>query len=215
MSKILSARDLEFLLYEWLDAESLTARPRYAEHARATFDAILDTAAKIATEHFAPHNRKADLNEPTFDGETVTLIPEVKPALQAYADAGLIAAGFDAELGGLQLPVLIEKAAMAWFMGANVATAAYPFLIVGNANLIVHHGTREQIDQYVRPMLAGRFFGTMCLSEPQAGSSLSDITTRAIAQADGTYRLTGSKMWISGGEHSLSENIVHLVLAKI
>jgi acyl-CoA dehydrogenase len=214
MSNILSRRDLEFLLYEWLDAETLTARPRYADHSRETFDAALQTSEQIATDLFLPHNRKADLNEPHYDGEHVHLIPEVKPALDAFAHAGLMAAGHDYELGGMQLPTLVEKACMAWFMGANVATAGYPFLTIGNANLLLAHGSPEQIDAFVKPMLAGRFFGTMCLSEPQAGSSLSDIKTRAERVAD-NYRLTGNKMWISGGEHDLAENIIHLVLAKL
>ena len=215
MSKILSARDIEFLLYEWLDVESLVSRPRFADHSRETFDAALKTSEQIATDLFAPHNRKADLNEPEFDGEHVTLIPELKPALEAFAAAGLMASGQDYELGGMQLPSVVEKACMAWFMGANVGTAAYPFLTMGNAKLLLAHGTPEQIETYVRPMLAGRFFGTMCLSEPQAGSSLSDIKTRAEPGENGTYRLTGNKMWISGGEHDLVENIVHLVLAKL
>ena len=214
MSKILSARDIEFLLYEWLDAESLTRRPRYADHSRETFDAALKTSEQIATDLFAPHNRKADLNEPHFDGEHVHLIPEIKSALDAFAAAGLMAAGHDFEMGGMQLPAVVEKACMAWFMGANVATAGYPLLTVGNANLLLAHGSPEQIEKYVRPMLAGRFFGTMCLSEPQAGSSLSDIKTRAELDGDGSYRLSGNKMWISGGEHDLAENIIHLVLAK-
>jgi alkylation response protein AidB-like acyl-CoA dehydrogenase len=214
MSNILSRRDLEFLLYEWLDAESLTARPRYADHSRETFDAALQTSEQIATDLFLPHNRKADLNEPHFDGERVHMISEVKPALDAFSQAGLLAAGHDYELGGMQLPTLLEKACMAWFMGANVATAGYPFLTIGNANLLLAHGSPEQIDTFVKPMLAGRYFGTMCLSEPQAGSSLSDIKTRA-EWVDGTYRLTGNKMWISGGEHELAENIIHLVLAKL
>ena len=214
MSKILSVRDLEFLLYQWLDAESLTSRPRYADHSRETFDAALKVSEQIATDLFAPHNRLADLNEPHFDGERVHLIPELRPALAAFAEAGLMAAGHDYELGGMQLPTLIEKACMAWFMGANVATAGYPFLTIGNANLLLAHGTPAQVDTFVRPMLAGRFFGTMCLSEPQAGSSLSDIRTRADTDGDGAFRLTGNKMWISAGEHDLAENIVHLVLAK-
>jgi alkylation response protein AidB-like acyl-CoA dehydrogenase len=100
-------------------------------------------------------------------------------------------------------------------MAANCATAAYPFLTIGNANLLLAHGSSEQIETYVKPMLAGRFFGTMCLSEPQAGSSLSDIITRAVPQSDGTYRLFGHKMWISGGEHEMAENIIHLVLARL
>ncbi len=214
-SLILSRRDLDFLLYEWLDAGALSARPRFADHNRETFDAVLDLCEQLATEQFAPHNRKSDLNEPTFDGHKVTLIPEVGAALKAFCDAGLMAAGQDYALGGMQLPCVIEKAGFAWFKGANVATAAYPMLTIGNANTLLKCGTPEQVDKYVKPMLAGRFLGTMCLSEPQAGSSLSDITTRAEPQPDGSYRLRGNKMWISGGEHELSENIVHLVLAKV
>ncbi|MEO8385001.1 MAG: acyl-CoA dehydrogenase family protein, partial [Betaproteobacteria bacterium] len=219
MSKILSQRDLEFLLYEWLDVESLTVRARFADHSRDTFTAALETSRQIATDLFAPHNKKSDANEPfvvsNAVGDQVELIPEIKHAVDAYAAAGLIAAGADFELGGMQLPCVVEKACMAWFMGANVATSAYPFLTTGNANLLLVHGTKQQIDTYARPLLAGRFLGTMCLSETQAGSSLSDIKTRAEPDADEIYRLTGNKMWISGGDHELSENIVHLVLAKI
>ncbi len=214
-SLTLSRRDLDFLLYEWLDAEALTHAPRYADHSRDTFNAALDTAAKIAADYFAPHNRKSDQNEPRFDGGQVHLIPEIKAAIDAFSAAGLIAAQHDYELGGMQLPTTVANACMAWFMGANVATAAYPFLTIGNANLILAHGSKAQIDSFVRPLLAGRFMGTMCLSEPQAGSSLADIRTRAVAESDSRYRLFGNKMWISGGEHELSENIIHLVLAKI
>jgi butyryl-CoA dehydrogenase len=103
----------------------------------------------------------------------------------------------------------------AWFKAANVGTSSYPFLTMGNARLLLAHGSPEQIATYVAPEVEGRWFGTMALSEPQAGSSLSDITTRAEPQDDGTYRLTGNKMWISAGDHELTENIVHLVLAKV
>jgi alkylation response protein AidB-like acyl-CoA dehydrogenase len=222
-SKILSRRDLEFLLYEWLQVEALTERPRYADHNRETFNAALDTGEQIATELFAPHNKKSDQQEPHFDGETVHIIPEVGEALKAFSKAGLMAAMHDYEFDGMQLPVVLEKAISGYFFGANPSTAGYPFLTVGNANTILKYGTPEQIATFVRPMLQGRFLGTMCLSEPQAGSSLSDISTRAqadVGDQDGDgggsrYRLFGNKMWISGGEHDLSENIVHLVLAKI
>lgn len=214
-SKILSRRDLDFLLYEWLNVESLNQRPRFADHSRETFNAALDTCEQIATELFATHNKKNDQHEPHFDGETVQMIPEVKAALKAFCDAGLMAAGQDFHIGGMQLPCVVEKAGFAYFKGANVGTASYPFLTIGNANTILKCGTSEQIETFVKPMFEGRFFGTMCLSEPQAGSSLSDIATRAEPQEDGTYRLTGNKMWISAGEHELSENIVHLVLAKV
>lgn len=214
-SLILNRRDLDFMLYEWLNAEALVSLPRYADHSRDTFDAVLDLSEQIATEHFASHNKKSDSNEPWFDGEKVHTIPEIKAALDIFAQAGLIAAGQDYDLGGMQLPTLVEKACFAWFLAANVGTAAYPFLTIGNANLLLAHGSEQQIETWVRPMMAGRFFGTMCLSEPQAGSSLADIRTRAEPDGEGQYRIFGNKMWISGGEHSLSENIVHLVLAKL
>ena len=127
----------------------------------------------------------------------------------------LLAGSFDADLGGMQLPTVVSRASSAWFQAANAAMSSYAFLTVGNANLLATYGTPEQIDTWVRPMIEGRFFGTMCLSEPQAGSSLADITTKAVPADDGTYRITGTKMWISAGEHELTENIVHLVLAKV
>ena len=214
-SLILNRRDIDFMLYEWLDAERLCDMPRYMDHSKETFDASLNLCEQMATLHFATHNKKNDANEPWFDGENVHMIPEVKQALDLFSQAGLIAAGQDYEIGGMQLPTLVEKACFAWFLAANVGTAAYPFLTIGNANLLLAYGSQQQIDTWVLPMMQGRFFGTMCLSEPQAGSSLADIKTRAEPQADGSYRLFGNKMWISGGEHALSENIVHLVLAKI
>ena len=214
-SRLLSRRDLDFLLYEWLDVELLTKRARFSEHSREVFDAVLELSEQVATRHFATHNKLGDANEPTFDGERVHLIPEVKAALDVFAETGLLASSMDAEVGGLQLPAVVAGACFLWFQAANVGTSSYPFLSIGNANLLLAHGTPEQVDTYVRPMLQGRFFGTMCLSEPQAGSSLADVTTRAEPQSDGSYRVFGNKMWISAGEHELSDNIVHLVLAKI
>ncbi|OJZ64120.1 acyl-CoA dehydrogenase [Mycobacterium paraffinicum] len=215
MSELLSRRDIDFLLYEWLDIESLTQRERFAEHSRETFDAVLDLSTDIATRYFATHNKKSDAHEPRIlpDG-TVALIEDIKTALDAYIASGLIAGEFDEAVGGMQLPTTVARASMAFFQAANAGTANYPFLTIANAHLIAAHGTDEQVNRYVRPMLEGRYFGTMCLSEPHAGSSLADITTRAERQADGTYRITGTKMWISGGDHDLSDNIVHLVLAK-
>jgi len=214
-SKLLNRRDLDFILYELLDVESLTKRPRFAEHSRETFDAALDTAAKIAEEKFAPHNRKADLNEPRFENGRVKMIPEVAEALLAFREAGFMAASQDFELGGMQLAWTVAQACFAWFSAANISTAGYPFLTVANANLIRTFGSPAQKSKYLPSLLSGRFLGTMCLSEPQAGSSLSDIRTIAHPREDGSYRMVGNKMWISAGEHELSENIVHLVLARI
>ncbi|WP_215727633.1 acyl-CoA dehydrogenase [Nocardioides piscis] len=214
MSQIMSRRDLEFLLFEWLDTEALFERKHFAEHSRDVVEDLLRLAERVATDHFAPHNRAADLAEPRFDGTLVELIPEVEPALRAFADAGFLAAPLSHEAGGLQLPSSVFGACMAWFQAANVGTSGYALLTLANANLLTVHASPELVERFVEPMTTGRFFGTMALSEPDAGSNLADITTRAEPQADGTYRLFGRKMWISAGDHEMGENIVHLVLAR-
>jgi alkylation response protein AidB-like acyl-CoA dehydrogenase len=214
-STLLSRRDLDFLLYEWLRVDELTKRERFAEHSRETFDGVLDLCEQLATRYFAPHNKTSDANEPTFDGDKVTVIPEVKQALDAFAGADLISMGMDQALGGAQLPMTVAEAGFAWFSAANVSTTGYLMLTIANANLLAKFASAEQIDAFCKPMMAGRFSGTMALSETQAGSSLADILTRAEPDDDGTYRLFGSKMWISGAEHELTDNIVNLVLAKI
>ena len=208
-------RDLDFYLYELLQVESLCESTLYAEHSRETFDAMLDTAQRIAEDKFANHCAKADANEPHLVDGKVVLIPEVKEAVDAYIDNGFLAAGFAEKYGGLQLPFAVSQAVAFFFHAANGPTVGYPFLSTAAANLLAAHASEEQQDRYMRPMIEGRFFGTMCLSEPQAGSSLSDIRTTATPMDDGRYLLKGTKMWISGGEHELGENIVHLVLAKI
>jgi len=216
MPDILSRRDLQFLLYEWLDTERLTERPRFADQSRNDYDDILELAERVATDRFAPHNAKADANEPYMDDDGgVVLIPEVEEALKVFGESGLLAASMPLEVGGMSLPYSITSAIFSWLHAANVGTAAYPMLTAGATNLLIANGSPEQIDTWVEPMIEGRYFGTMCLSETQAGSSLSDVSTKAVPQDDGTYRVTGNKMWISGGDHDLSENIVHLVLAKL
>ena len=212
---LLSSRNLAFELYEVLDAEGLTQRERFAEHNRETFDAALGTARNIAEKFFAPHNRKGDENEPRYEDGQAILIPEVKPAVDAFLEAGFLNAARRFDAGGMQLPTLLSQACFAHFQSANAATTSYPFLTMGAANLIESFGTEEQKRRFLQPMIDGRFFGTMALTEPHAGSSLSDIRTRAEPASDGTYRLKGNKIFISGGDHPLSENIVHMVLAKL
>src|SRR6478609_2970861 len=214
-STLMSRRDLDFLLYEWLGVDALTKRERFADHSRETFDGVLDLCEELATRYFAPHNKTSDANEPTFDGTRVKVLPEVKEALDAFAKADLIGMSMDHALGGAQLPVCVAQAGFAWMSAANVSTSGYVMLTIANANLLAKFGTDEQREHSVEPMLAARFPGTMALSETQAGSSLADIPTRAEPRDDGTHRLFGSKMWISGAEHEMSDNIVNLVLAKI
>jgi alkylation response protein AidB-like acyl-CoA dehydrogenase len=212
---LMSRRDLIFCLFEWLEVEQLCDYERFAQHDRASFEAFLDVSERVAGDAFAPLNRVIDSDEPYVGADGRVVLPEgVAKALAAYAETGLPAAVFDDELGGMQLPFTIRTACSTWFQAASAALNAYPFLAEGNANLVTAYGTPEQIHRYARPVIEGRWLGTMCLSEPHAGSSLADITTSAARQSDGTYRLKGTKMWISGGEHELSENIVHLVLAR-
>ncbi|MFT7772122.1 acyl-CoA dehydrogenase [Roseateles sp.] len=211
---------LDFLLFDWLKAGDLTTRERFAEHSAETFAAVLDTCERIAREKFEPFNRLADTQEPHFDGERVHLPQATHDATRAYAESGMLAAAQDYEVGGMQLPCVIEMAGNAFFSRASVAMGGYAMLTSGNASLLMAHGTPVQQDVFARSEFAGRWFGTMCLSEPQAGSSLSDVATRAELDDESDplgprYRLSGNKMWISGGEHEITENIVHLVLAKV
>ena len=213
--KLLDDRDLEFYLYELLDTESLCQRPRYQEHNREIFDATLATAKQIATDKFANHAEKGDVNEPTFDGEKVTLVPETYDAWNTFAQAGFLAAHYDFEDGGMQLPEVILRTSMAYFSAANIATAGYPFLTIGAANLIAEFGNEWQKQRFLPAMQEGRSTGTMALTEANQGSALADIKTYAESHDDGSYRIFGSKMFISGGDNELADNITHMVLAKI
>lgn len=215
MSNLINNKDLEFLLYNVFDAEQLTTLPRFADHDRTTFDGILNTAERIALDYFAPHNAKADANEPQFDGKQVTTIPEVKEAWHHFAESGLLSAKHNYDDGGMQLPSLLHMAANTYFMSANPSTAGYPFLTSAAANVIHAFGADEQKAMFVPAMFSGRFSGTMAMTEPDVGSSLGDLTTKAIRAEDGSYRIKGQKMYISGGDQDITENIVHLVLARI
>lgn len=214
-SRILSRQDLDFLLFDWLDVDALTQRSRFSAHDRESFGAAISLYQRIAEQDFAPHNRSNDLNEPSFDGENIRVNPPIVVALRRFREAGLTAAGFDYDLGGMQLPSVIERAGAAWLQAANPATCVYPYLAIANANLLFAHASPAQIARYALPLIEGRWMGTMCLSEPQAGSSLGDVVARAEPQSDGSYRLFGTKMWISAADHDLAENIVHLVLARV
>ncbi|SDS86984.1 butyryl-CoA dehydrogenase [Halopseudomonas xinjiangensis] len=209
------ARNLAFELYEVLDAEALTRRERFAEHNRETFDAAINTARNIAEKYFLPHNRKSDEHEPQYVDGAAELIPDVKPAVDAFLEAGFLNATRTFEQGGMQLPTLLSQACFTQFQAANIATSSYCMLTMGAANLIENFGNEEQKQRFLQPMIEGRFFGTMALTEPHAGSSLSDIRTRAEPADDGSYRLKGNKIFISAGDHPLSDNIVHMVLAKL
>ena len=213
---------LDFLLYDWLEVQALNARPRFADHSRETFDAVLDTCERIAREKYAPFNRTVDTEEPRFDGEKVILPACTHAARLAYAESGMLGAAQDYDIGGMQLPYVLEAAANSFFAAASVSIGSN-MLTSGNASALMAHGSALQKQVFALNEFNGRWAGTMCLSEPQAGSSLSDIATRATPDGAGAqddplgprFRLKGHKMWISSGDHELTENIVHLVLAKI
>jgi len=214
-SPLVDLRNQHFMLNEVLDLPALLRLPAFAGQDEDAVAAVLDAAHALAAEVFLPQAAEADREEPRFvDGE-VLLPASTREVTRAYAEGGFNAAAAPVDHGGLGLPYTVALAADGLFMGANTAAAGYGLLTRGAAHLLLAHGSPEQIRRYAEPLLAGRFFGTMCLSEPQAGSSLGDIRTRAIPQADGSYRLEGQKMWISSGEHTLGETIVHLVLARI
>ena len=213
---------LDFLLHDWLDLEDLLGRPRYADHDRAAIDDLLRATAVIAAERFEPANRVIDDHEPRFADGRVVLPDETRAAWDAFVEFGFLAAAHDAEDGGLQLPRTADFATKVVLGSASVGIVP-GMLTEANASLLLAHGSPKQREVFAMRELSGEWAGTMCLSETQAGSSLSDITTRAVPDGPGSeadplgprYRVTGHKMWISGGEHELTENIVHLVLAKV
>lgn len=215
MSKVVDRRNLDFLLYEVFGLDKLLATPCFASFDRPTVAGMLDVAQNLAEQSFLPCAALLDADEPRFvDGRVV--IPDIaRSALQACGEAGLFASGFAEDVGGLGLPATVAMAMNSMLACSNIALANYQTLTIANANMLCAFGTPEQKALFLPPMLAGRWFGTMCLSEVQAGSSLSDVRTRAEPLEGRTHRITGSKMWISGGDHELSENIVHLVLARL
>ncbi|MDA8619754.1 acyl-CoA dehydrogenase [Luminiphilus sp.] len=214
MSMIVNRRDVDFYLDEMFDLNGLLASERYEDHDRDSITAILDLAQQIAEEAFLPCAAELDDCEPVFeDGKAIT--PEVlKTCLETYVQAGLPTATFDAAQGGMQLPIVVANFMQGMFQAANAPAVGYVFLTQSNAHMLQACGSQTLCDRFLAPLIEGRWFGTMCLSEPHAGSSLSDIRCMAEPVGDGTYKLSGTKMWISGGEQDVSENIVHMVLAR-
>ncbi|HKR90417.1 MAG TPA: acyl-CoA dehydrogenase [Phenylobacterium sp.] len=216
---VVNRRDLDFLLFEWLRLEELLERPRFSDHAAEEIRSIVQLVERVAEQELAPHLRASDLDEPRLDPEgQVRVLPDVARAVRTIAEAGIFGSAFDTDLGGSQLPNLVHVACLGLLMGGSISASSFMLLTVANARLIVTYGTPRQITAFAQPQVAGSTLGTMCLSEPHAGSSLADIRTRAVADGEDEfgprYRLFGAKMWISAGDHDVTDNIVHLVLAK-
>ncbi len=215
VAPILNERDLDFMLYELFDAEGLTQRERYSDHTRETFAAAMETSKTVAEKYLIPIRQKVDTNQPTFDGERVQMIPEIKVAVDAVIASGLGSTTADFDMGGMQLPGIVSSAVGAYLSAAGGTVIGYTGLTSANASLVEAHGTKDQIEKWVVPMRSGRFAGTMAMTEPGAGSGLADLTTSAEKDEKGEYRIRGNKIFISGGDHELNENIVHLVLARL
>ncbi len=213
--KFVSERNLSFLLYEVFDASSLIKYPRYAEHSREVFDMIIETALKLGKDHFKPTLREMDKNQPEFVDGHVKVHPKVRDIMRICGEGGWISATAPTELGGQQLPSIVGYIPMFIYSAANYAASVYPYLTAGAAHLIYSFGTEELINTYIPNMYAGRWQGTMALTEPQAGSSLSDITTVAAPTDQGYHLMRGQKIFISTGDHDCVENVVHLLLARI
>ncbi len=215
MTQLIDRATIDFLLFDLFQAEALCDTGLYDHHDRTSLNAALDLAQSLSQDHLWPHAALSDIQEPELvDGE-VRILPDAKAALGHLREAGFFAAHAGLDHGGMQLPVVINHACNGMMKGANPATHAYMSLTRAAGNLLSVHGSEMQKRLFLGPMLEGRFFGTMCLSEPDAGSSLSDLRTRAHPRVDGAYEITGTKMWISGGDHDAAENIVHLVLARL
>jgi butyryl-CoA dehydrogenase len=208
-------RDVRFLLYEVLGAEALCALPAFAEHSRQTFDLYLQAARDVARNEVFPTYKPMD-EEPAFfkDGRVHTH-PRMHDVWPKIVELGVINAARPEEVGGQQVPLTVHSAACAYLMAANLSAFGYAMLTTGAAHLIEAFGSDALKAEYMQAMYEGRWTGTMALTEPQAGSSLADVQTRATPTPDGHYSMSGAKVFISGGDQTLTDNIVHLALARI
>ena len=212
---LLDDRDVDFLLYDVLHAERLVELSGFAEHGRETFDLLLKTARRLAREVLYPAFKPMDEAPPKLAQGRVTVHPSMHAIYPKLVELGLLNASRPAAAGGIDLPLTISTAALAYLMAANGSAAGFVFLTTGAAHLIEAFGDEALKATYMRPMYDGTWTGTMARTEPQAGSSLSDVKTTATPTAGGHYLIRGSKTFISGGDHDLTENIVNLTLARI
>ena len=214
-TKFVSERNIKFLLYEVFDVESLTKYEYYAEHNRKMFDMVLKAAVKLGKDLLFPIFEEMDRNPPELVNGQVKVHPAVRTIMKEFGDGGWISSRVPFDRDGEQLPSLVADICEFIFAAANYSANVYPGLTFGASHLIESFGSKELYDRYVPKMRSGEWQGTMALTEPEAGSSLADITTMAEPTADGFYRIKGQKIFISAGDHDGVENVVHLMLAKI
>lgn len=214
-SKFVSEKNISFLLYEVFDAESLTGYPYYGMHNKKLFDMVINATMKLGKNLLRPILEDMDRNPPELvDGE-VRVHPDVPRIMKEFGEGGWISAIFPTHEQGDQIPVMVNNCCLYILAAANYSASVYPELSTGAAHLILSFGSKELIDTYVPNLIQGKWQGTMALTEPQAGSSLSDITTTATPVAEGGYSIKGQKIFISAGDHNGVDNVVHLALAKI
>ncbi|WP_163863148.1 acyl-CoA dehydrogenase [Myxococcus eversor] len=211
---LLSDRDVDFQLDEVVRVAALCELPDFAEHSRETFGLLLDSARRFAREVLYPTYRTFDLEPPTFEKGRVHVHPLMRELYPRLVELGMLTATRPPDVGGQQLPLTVHALASAYLMAANLSAYAYLGLTHGAAHLLEAFGTPEVKAAFMEPLYRGEWTGTMALTEPQAGSSLADVRTRATPAADGSWRIQGSKIFISGGDQDFTENIVHLTLAR-
>jgi alkylation response protein AidB-like acyl-CoA dehydrogenase len=211
-----SKRDLYFHLFENHKIEDLISYPYFSDHQRETFDLVLDAAEKIAQNSMYPLLTEMDRNEPQLENGKIKVHPGMRKIIRQFGEDGWINATFSYEEGGQQLPNTVHQASGFIFQAANYSASVYPFLTTGAANLIRIFGSKELKEKFTPNMYSGKWQGTMALTEPDAGSSLSDLQTSAYPTShDGTFKIKGQKIYISCGDHDACENIIHLMLARI
>jgi len=214
-NRLTDLRDVRFVLYEQLGVETLCASEPFQDHSRDTFDMILDAAEKLAVNAFAPTNRAGDELGCTWEDGEVRVPAAFHAPFKAYGEGGWISMPERYEVGGQSVPVCIQFACKEMFYAANYALTGYMGLTHSAAKVIEIYGTEEQQRKYMLPLYAGRYAGAMDLTEPQAGSDVGAIRTKAVPNPDGSYSIVGNKMFITGGEQDLTENIIHILLARI
>lgn len=210
-------RDMQFVLHELLDVEGhLKQMPQHAEIDADTINQVIEEAGKFCSEVIFPLNQSGDREGCTYHGDGVVTAPKgFKEAYQQYVEAGWPSLGCDPEYGGQGLPILINNALYEMLNSANQAWTMYPGLSHGAYEALHAHGTDELKQRYLPKLVSGVWTGTMCLTEPHCGTDLGILRTKAEPLADGSYAITGTKIFISAGEHDLAENIIHLVLARL
>ncbi|MBI9073928.1 MAG: acyl-CoA dehydrogenase [Desulfatibacillum sp.] len=213
--KFVSKRNIKFLMNEVLNLESLTKYDHFKGQNKKLYDMAVDAALKLATDLFYPVFQEMDRHPPKLENGEVIVHPSVAEIMKQSGEGGWIGANFPYEHDGEQLPFTLALLSQFVFFCANYSGGVYPMANNGAAHLLISFGSKELIDAYVPNLVSGKWQGTMALTEPQAGSSLSDIQTTAVPAGDGTFRLTGRKVFISAGDHNCTENVVHLMLAKI